>query len=66
MANEIVNATGSKFIPLNELLMQDSILQITLGVLVVGIIAIFWQIEKYQDGLIKKKSATLDHIQQNL
>ena len=41
MATEIVNATGSRFIPLNELLLQDSTLQITLSILVVGLIAIF-------------------------
>ena len=55
MANEIVNATGSKFIPLNELLMQDSILQITLGVLVVGIIAIFLANRKISGWVDKKE-----------
>jgi len=55
MANEIVNATGSKFIPLNELLLQNSTLQITLGVLVVGLIAIFLANRKISGWVDKKE-----------
>ena len=40
MAEEIVNVAGSNLVPLSELLMKDFTLQISLIILVVGIIAI--------------------------
>ena len=41
MAEEILTGTGSQFLPLKGLLLTDVTLQISLAVLLIGIVGIF-------------------------